>query len=116
MYKYLCICAILLIIFFYLNMSLSKEHFNNVLVPSLPKISTLSTPVLYPIKGLQAICAKEGLKPSFMPKSCYIGDQLNSYANCKCEDNEGNCKICYPTIKKDDSNSSVIYNANTASS
>lgn len=64
---------------------------------------------LYPIKGLQKICAKEGLKPSYMPKACYIDGKLNSYANCKCEDKNGECKICYPTIQKDSKNSSVIY-------
>lgn len=69
-------------------------------------------PVLYPIRGLQAICAKEGLKPSFMPKACYVDDNLNSYANCKCEDSKGNCKICYPEIKKDSKNSNVVYDAN----
>jgi len=68
--------------------------------------------VLYPIRGLQAICAKEGLKPSFMPKACYVDDILNSYANCKCEDSKGNCKICYPEIKKDSKNSNVVYDAN----
>lgn len=67
---------------------------------------------LYPIRGLEKICAKENLKPSYMPKACYVDDILNSYANCKCEDKNGNCKICYPTIKKDSKNSSVVYNAN----
>ena len=69
---------------------------------------------LYPIKGLSSICAKNNLKPSYMPKACYIDGNLNSYANCKCEDKEGNCKICYDTIKKDSKNSSVIYNANAS--
>ena len=44
-----------------------------------------------------------------MPKACYIDGVLNSYANCECEDDKGNCKICYPTIKKDANNSSVVY-------
>jgi hypothetical protein len=44
-----------------------------------------------------------------MPKACYIDGVLNSYANCECEDDNGNCKICYPTIKKDSNNSSVVY-------
>lgn len=70
---------------------------------------------LYPIKGLQSICQKEGLNPSFMPKACYVDGNLNSYANCKCEDDSGNCKICYDTIKKDSNNSSVIYNAGSFS-
>jgi hypothetical protein len=67
---------------------------------------------LYPIKGLTPICANEGLKASYMPKACYVDGKLNSYANCKCEDKDGNCKICYDTIVKDSKNSSVVYNAN----
>ena len=67
---------------------------------------------LYPIKGLTSICAKDNLLPSYMPKACYIDGNMNSYANCKCQDKEGNCKICYDNIKKDDNNSSIIYNAN----
>ncbi len=46
-----------------------------------------------------------------MPKACYIDGKMNSYANCKCEDEKGNCKICYPEIKKDSKNASVVYNA-----
>ena len=69
---------------------------------------------LYPIKGLSPICAKENLLPSYMPKACYVDGNLNNYANCKCEDKEGNCKICYDTIKKDSSNSSVIYDASVS--
>lgn len=70
---------------------------------------------LYPVRGLSSICAKENLKPSYMPKACYLDGELNNYANCKCEDKEGNCKICYDTIKKDSKNSNVIYNANDIS-
>ena len=66
---------------------------------------------LYPIKKLTPICSKEGLKPSYMPKACYVDGKMNSYANCKCEDDKGNCKICYPDIKKDSKNASVVYNA-----
>ena len=66
---------------------------------------------LYPIRGLQSICNKDNLKPSFMPKVCYVDGKLNSYANCKCEDDKGNCKICYDTIKKDSKNSNIVYDA-----
>jgi hypothetical protein len=66
---------------------------------------------LYPVKKLSGICAKDGLKPSYMPKACYIDGKMNTYANCKCEDDKGNCKICYPEIKKDSKNSSVVYNS-----
>ena len=68
-------------------------------------------PYLYPIKGLTNICAKDNLYPSYQPKACYVDGVLNSYANCKCEDNRGNCKLCYPTIKKDSKNASVVYSA-----
>jgi hypothetical protein len=68
---------------------------------------------LYPVKGLQPICAKQGLKPAYMPQGCYVDGQMNSYANCMCQDQKGNCKICYPTIKKDDKNSSVVYDADS---
>ena len=64
---------------------------------------------LYPIRGLQSICAKDGLKPSFMPKACSINNVLNPYANCKCEDESGNCKLCYATIDKDSKNSNIVY-------
>lgn len=82
-----------------------SEYFSN---------SKLDSNYLYPIRGLEKICEKENLKPSYMPKACYVDDKLNSYANCKCEDKDGNCKICYPTIVKDSKNSSVVYNANDA--
>jgi hypothetical protein len=71
---------------------------------------------LYPVKGLQSICSKEGLLPSFMPKACYIDGNMNSYANCKCEDERGNCKICYPTIQRDKSSARVVYDSTKGSS
>lgn len=71
---------------------------------------------LYPIKGLQSICEKEGLLPSYMPKACFVDGNMNSYANCKCEDDRGNCKICYPTIKQDKSGAKVIFDSTAGSS
>lgn len=62
---------------------------------------------LYPISNVK--CGS--LKPSFMPKSCYVDGNLNPYANCKCEDKSGNCKICYDTIDHTNNNAKVIYNA-----
>ena len=101
----LFICLFLLIIvIIFLSMiknNQNKEYFSNN-----------EDNYLYPIKNLSPICEKEGLLPSYMPKACYLDGKLDSYANCKCEDKEGNCKICYPKIVKDTSNSSVIYNAN----
>ncbi len=71
---------------------------------------------LYPTTTLGDICAKENLEPSFMPKACYVDGHFNSYANCKCEDKNGNCKICYDEIKQDSTNATVIFDANIPSS
>lgn len=95
----------LVIILFIVNINIqNKKIFNE-------SFSNKSDPYLYPIKGLQSICAKNNLKPSFMPKACYVDGNLNSYANCKCEDENGNCKICYEEIKKDSKNANTVYDA-----
>ena len=78
---------------------------------SVESFSNRDDNYLYPIKGLTGICEKENLLPSYMPKACYVDGKMNTYANCKCEDKEGNCKICYDTIKKDSKNSDIIYNS-----
>jgi len=96
-YIIIFIIFIIVIVFFIL--------FNNII-----KNENFSNQYLYPTKGLSEICHKENLYPSYMPKACYINGKLNSYANCKCEDKEGNCKICYDTIKKD-TGANVVYNA-----
>jgi hypothetical protein len=100
-----CIITFLLLIcvFYIINNLLKKniirENFSD------------DKPYLYPIKGLEPQCAEKKLFPSFMPKACYVDGVLNSYANCMCEDNEGNCKICYDTIQKDSKNSSIVYDS-----
>lgn len=87
---------IILILFFVLNMILNKEKFSNY---------------LFPIKGLQKECAKVGLKPAYTPMSCFkSGSDYNPYSNCKCVDSTGMCKLCYPEIKKDNTESSTVYN------
>ena len=97
---YLFLLIILIIFLSIIRNNQNKEYFSN------------NDNYLYPIKKLAPICEEEGLYPSYMPKACYLDGKLNSYSNCKCEDKEGNCKMCYPTIIKDNSNASVIYNAN----
>jgi len=88
---------IIISLFFILNYIKINETFSNY---------------LYPIKGLQAICAKEGLKPSFMPNSCIKGNgDFNPYSNCMCIDKKGTCKKCYPEIKINKGRSTV-YNPN----
>ncbi len=65
---------------------------------------------LFPTKKLSKICAEKGLKPAFGPTSCFKDGQYDPYANCQCLDKQtGECKLCYPDIKKDETSSSVIY-------
>lgn len=67
---------------------------------------------LFPIKGLGKECEAKDLKPAYMPTVCVVDGKLNSYANCKCIDKKtGECKICYPEIKRDIKGRSIIYNA-----
>lgn len=106
---YLLIFAIfIIIILFYVFTLNTQENYINIKPLSN---DTTNDNYLYPIKKLQPICSKEGLKPSYMPKACFIDGKMNSYANCKCEDNKGNCKICYPVIKKDDKSANVVYSS-----
>ena len=102
------IILIILICGLFLYKKDQYEHYISI----VPNNSKNDTSYLYPIKKLQPICKKEGLKPSYMPKACYVDGKMNSYANCKCEDEKGNCKICYPTIEKDTKNATVIYSPN----
>jgi hypothetical protein len=97
------IIVLIIVLYYFKNYKNIQESFEN------------NDQYLYPIKGLSNICKKENLYPSYMPKACYVDGELNSYANCKCEDEKGNCKICYPTIKKDSKNASVVYNADDVS-
>jgi hypothetical protein len=87
------------------------ESFSNI-IEEEEELNELNDKYLYPLTGLTDICAKNDLLPSYMPKICYVDGKMNNYANCKCEDKEGNCKICYDTIKKDTNNASTIYNSN----
>jgi hypothetical protein len=80
-----------------INEYLSRENFKNY---------------LYPVKGLSNECESQGLKPAFMPTSCVIDNKMNPYSNCKCMNNKGECKVCYPEIKKDMKGRSIVYNAN----
>lgn len=86
----------LLFIFLILNNMLMEEKFSNY---------------LYPIKGIQKECEKEGLKPAYMPMSCFKSNKdHNPYANCKCVDSSGMCKVCYPEITKYKKGSKTLFN------
>jgi hypothetical protein len=84
------------------------ESFSNI----IEEDNELNDKYLYPLTGLTDICAKSDLLPSYMPKICYVDGKMNNYANCKCEDKDGNCKICYDTITKDSNNAVKIYSSN----
>lgn len=75
---------------------------------------TINNNYLYPVQGLSGQCEKIGLKPAFMPQICSINGVVNSYANCMCQDKEGNCQKCYPELEKYNKASHVIYNDNVS--
>jgi hypothetical protein len=113
------LCFIFIIIgisiLYYLYFNVSIEKFND----PLPTPNKLSSQIpdgedyLYPVYSLNETCESRGLIPSFVNKLCLIDDKTyKPLANCKCEDKDGYCKICYPEVKIDRKGRSVIYNAN----
>lgn len=46
-------------------------------------------------------CNEEGYELA-ENRSCYENGKLNIYANCKCVDDNKDCKICFPPYKLDD--------------
>lgn len=113
--KYLLILTIIFIIiilFYFYGINKYHENFSNVPFKVLP----MYTPeYLFPTKDLQKECSTEqGLEPAYGPTSCFENGQYIPTANCKCRDkNTGDCKLCYPKIKRDDTSSSTIYKGDT---
>ena len=71
-----------------------------------------SSDYLFPTRDLQAICKKEyNLFPAYGGTQCMENGKPNPYANCKCADKFGTCQVCYPTQKKYESGSNVVYDA-----
>jgi hypothetical protein len=102
------ISILLIIIFIFLITNKNFESFKNI----YDKDEDINIKnYLYPVKGLQSQCEEEDLYPSFMPKICTINGKMNTYANCKCEDERGECKICYPTIENHKSGAQVIFSS-----
>jgi hypothetical protein len=67
---------------------------------------------LFPTRDLQEICKKEyNLYPAYGATQCMENGKPNPYANCKCADKFGECKVCYPTQKKYESGSNVVYDS-----
>jgi hypothetical protein len=95
---------VIFLVLAFVNMYLKKEEFRNQ--------KENFENYLYPIKGLGGECKEQGLKPAYMPSICVVDGKLKSFSNCKCMNDKGECKVCYPEIKKDQKNASVIYNPN----
>ena len=93
---------VIFLVLFFVNMYLKKEEFRNQ--------KENFENYLYPIKGLGGECKEQGLKPAYMPSICVVDGKLKSFSNCKCMNDKGECKVCYPEIKKDQKNASIIYN------
>jgi hypothetical protein len=71
-----------------------------------------SSNYLFPTRDLQGICEEEyNLYPAYGATQCMENGKPNPYANCKCADEFGTCKVCYPTQKKYESGSNVVYDA-----
>ena len=93
---------VIFLVLAFVNMYLKKEEFRNQ--------KENFENYLYPIKGLGGECKEQGLKPAYMPSICVVDGKLKSFSNCKCMNDKGECKVCYPEIKKDQKNASIIYN------
>ncbi len=122
----LTIIFILIILIYFFGINKYHEHFSEMkniidktdehFANSSFKILPMYTPeYLFPTKDLQKECnSSQGLEPAYGPTSCFENGQYIPTANCKCRDkNTGDCKICYPKIKKDDTSSSTIYKGDT---
>lgn len=111
------ILIIILLICYYnqfiLNRHYLKESFQDTTTNNKNEY-TIDNNYLYPVQGLSGQCEKLGFKPAYMPQICSIDGVVNSYANCMCQDKEGNCQKCYPELEKYNKASHVIYNDNVS--
>lgn len=105
---------ILYLLYFHNYIENFVEHNDNML-PMPDKLSSQipdEEDYLYPVYSLNETCESRGLIPSLVNKLCLMDDKTyKPLANCKCEDKDGYCKICYPEVKIDRKGRSVIYNA-----
>ena len=99
MYIHLIIIFVLLVILYYLIKTNKKENFVN---PN--NIAYLKS-----VQNIPNECFNKGLQPNYMPKVCFVNGILDPYSNCKCEDKDGNCKICFPPILKYKKGAEMIY-------
>ncbi len=112
------LCIIFIIIGVYILYYLYFNDFIENFDDHLPIPDQLSSQIpdgedyLYPVYSLNETCESKGLIPSYVNKLCLMDDKTyKPLANCKCEDKNGYCKICYPEVKIDRKGRSVIYNA-----
>jgi hypothetical protein len=115
---YFCIGVILVsamvLIYLYGNYIPGIEGFTS----PMPDPDTLSNQIpeeedyLFPVYSLGDMCQEKGLFASDVNRLCLKKDgTYEPLSNCKCEDQEGNCEICYPPVNIDRKGRSVIYNA-----
>ncbi len=119
----LCILLIFISIYtlFYLYKSIKIDYPKKLIEnynDSLPDPTKLANQIpdgedyLYPVYSLNEMCESQGLQPSLVNKLCLMKDgTYKPLSNCKCENDDGTCAICYPEIKIDRTGRSIIYNA-----
>jgi len=90
----LTILTILFILFYYLynkNTFSLQEHF-------LPFVAKDDTFVEYLYPTHDDFCKKIGYQTSTGPQLCSNKRNTLYTSNCRCEDDKGNCKVCWPPI------------------
>ena len=111
------ILIIILLIGYYNRFILDKQYLQEKFINKMNSEEnkyTIGDNYLYPVKGLSGQCEKLGLKPAYMPQICTVNGVVNSYANCMCQDKNGNCQKCYPELEKYNKASHVVYNDNVS--
>jgi hypothetical protein len=112
-------CALLILLSITILIKLYSMNNKETFTDQLPLPNKLSSQIpdgedyLYPVYSLNETCESKGLLPSHVNRLCLMKD--NTYkplSNCKCEDKDGFCQICYPEVKIDNKGRSIIYNAN----
>jgi tRNA U54 and U55 pseudouridine synthase Pus10 len=103
--------------YLYKNLNQSIEHFQNISItpPPLQKntnLAPLDNNYLYPVCKLTDQCRTAGLRPALSPSICIKNGKIINDSNCACEDENGNCKICYDPIKEINSEATIVYNDN----
>jgi hypothetical protein len=99
-----------------LPLSGATAYLHNYDIPisqSNTQLNPLDNNYLYPSScKLNDQCKAMGLIGSSNPSICIQNGKIRSDSICACEDENGNCKICYDKIKEIQNESNIIYNDN----